>query len=123
MKIKGSFLSWIVVKDLKKSKKFFEEIGLKSGQCAEEFGWLEFSGHEGGASLGIAAESDKSEIPVGSNAVVTFTVENIEEAVKELKKKGVKLLGDIMEVPGHVKLQSFCDPDGNHFQLAELLDE
>jgi hypothetical protein len=39
-----------------------------------------------------------------------------------LIKKQVKMLGEMMEVPGHVKLQMFQDSDGNHFQLAQMLE-
>ena len=51
----------------------------------------------------------------------TFTVPDIKKAIGEMSKKGVKLIGEMMEVPGHVKLQFFVDADGNTFQIVEEL--
>ncbi len=122
MHIKSMELAWIVVKDLKKAIKFYTEtMGLKLMEQHDAYGWAELQGHEGGARLGIAQANDKESVQPGSNAVVTLTVESIEEALEGFKKKGVKLLGDVQEVPGHVKMQSVVDSDGNQFQLVEKL--
>lgn len=53
--------------------------------------------------------------------MITFTVADLEEAKQELLKKGAKCQGDIIEVPGHVKMQTVIDNDGNCFQLCELV--
>lgn len=121
-KVKEIALSWIVVSDLPKATKFFTEcVGLKISQASEEYGWVELSGYEGGATLGLAAVGAHNPISPGHNAITTFTVDNIEKATADFSKKGVKLIGEIMEVPGHVKLQLFADLDGNKFQLVEDL--
>ena len=121
-KIKGIYLSWIVVADLAKSVKFFSEtIGLKVNEFNEEFGWAELGGSEGGALLGIAQSNEQSPIPPGYNAVMTMTVENIDDELVVLKESKVELIGDILEVPGVVKLQTFKDLDGNMFQLVQEL--
>jgi predicted enzyme related to lactoylglutathione lyase len=118
--MKSSNLSWIVVSDLKKARKFFTEaVGLKERTCAEEYGWAELTCEEGGATIGLAQENE--EMGAGENAIITITVDHLEKTVAELKKKGVNLIGEIMEVPGHVKLQMFTDPDGNKFQLVQTL--
>jgi len=117
-------LAWIVVKDLKKAVKFYTEtVGLKLNSVHEEFGWAELEGPKGGARLGIAQENDQDPIKAGGNACVTFTVENLEKSRDSFLKKGAKFLGDIMEVPGHVKLLTGVDADGNHFQLAQMLSK
>ena len=122
MRIKSIGLAWIVVKDLKKAIKFYTEtVGLKLMEEHESYGWAELQGHEEGARLGIAQLNSEEAIQPGSNAVVTFTVENIEEAISDLKKNGAKFLGAIQEVPGHVKMQSVVDSDGNHFQIVQKL--
>ena len=119
--LKSSNLSWIAVSDFKKARKFFTEtLGLKELTCSEEYGWLELSGQEGGSMIGIAQAN--VELGAGKNAVITLTVDNLDTTVAEFKKKGVHLIGEIMEVPGHVKLQMFTDLDGNKFQLVESLD-
>lgn len=127
MKIKSINLSWVIVTNFEKALKFYTEVvGLKVTELNEEFGWAELSGFEGGALLGIARQSSEpnkeiSPITAGQNAVVTMTVEDITQSKAELEKKGVKTLGDIVECPGGVKLQSFIDLDGNHLQLVQII--
>ncbi|WP_068467540.1 VOC family protein [Candidatus Protochlamydia phocaeensis] len=121
-KVKQINLSWIVVSDLAKAKAFFTEcVGLKVSQDNGEHGWLELSGHDGGALLGVAQASENCPIPPGYNAITTFTVDNIKESADQLARKGIALIGDVLEVPGVVKLQLFKDADGNHFQFAQNL--
>ncbi len=118
--IKEFGLAWISVSNVAKAKKFFvEKLGLRLSTEDKENNWAELSSPDGGAILGLA--KDEELIEVGSNAVVTFTVDNLEQTKAELQKKGVRMLGDIMEIPNHVKLQHFVDDDGNNFQLVELL--
>lgn len=122
-KVKQINLSWVVVTNLKKAIKFFtEEVGLELKELNEQFGWAELSGHEGGCRLGVAQASDREPIPAGHNGVITFSVENIEKGVEDLKKKGVHLIGDVLEIPGIVKMQLFSDADGNKFQLVQTFE-
>ena len=117
--VKGMGLAWIVVKDLDEAIKFYTEVvGLTLKEKHEMFNWAELAGEEG-ASLGIAASEDF--LPAGSNAICCIGVHDIVKARKEFAAKGADLVGDIVEVPGHVKLQTFKDQYGNHFQLAEML--
>ena len=117
-------LTWILVKDLNKSVKFYtEKVGLKLNSLDEAFGWAELQGHDGGSMLGIAQmhPSGNEWITPGQNAVVTLSVENLDKAIAELKEKGAKFIGETQEVPDHVKMQMVQDLDGNHFQLVESL--
>lgn len=123
MKLKSMDLVWIVVNDLKKAIKFYTEtVGLNLKEFHEEYGWAELEGQNGGARLGLAQSRPKSEdgILPGQNAVMTFTVENLQTAIAKLGKQGVKLIGAVQEVPGQVKMQMVADSDGNRFQLVEL---
>ncbi len=120
--LKSSDLSWIVVSDIKKARKFFTEtLGLVEHCNSEEHGWVEVGGTEGGAKIGIAQANNEDR--AGTNAVITFSVNHLENCVAELKKKGVKMIGEIIEVPGHVKLQTFVDTARGRirFQLVETL--
>jgi predicted enzyme related to lactoylglutathione lyase len=114
---------WISVKDLKKAVKFYTEVaGLSLKEMNEEWGWAELEGHEGeGMRLGIGQENPDYQGPIkpGQNAVVTFTVDNLEEAIHNMQKQGAVLIGEIEVVPDHVKLQAVRDTDGNLFQLVE----
>ncbi len=115
-------LVWITVKDFDKSIKFFTEVvGMELMNREDSMGWAELRGNDG-SLLGIAKAHSHNPHQPGSNAVVTITIDNMEVARKELQEKGAKLIGDVMEVPGHVKLQMFVDVDNNYFQLVESLD-
>lgn len=112
-------LSWVVVDNLDKSVEFFTKVvGLKVREKNDMFGWAELIADDG-AALGLAEMSDP--LPPGSNAVITITVDDLEKAKAEMSEKGAKMHGDVVEVPGHVKMQLFTDPDNNHFQLVERL--
>jgi predicted enzyme related to lactoylglutathione lyase len=119
-------LVWITVRDLKKAVKFYTEIaGLKLLEMHEEWGWAELSGYAGGARLGIGQMRLNNDdlIQPGQNAVMTFTVEDIEVAIQNLSKRGADLVGEKEEVPGKVKLQMIRDPEGNYFQIVEVLSK
>jgi len=122
MSIKGMHLAWIVVQDIKKAIKFYTEtIGLKMMSFDEKSGWAEFAGsEETGARLGVAQTGDELSIQPGQNAVMTFTVEDIDVARGDLLKKGAKMKGEIVEIPGIVKLQMVEDEDNNHFQIVQV---
>ncbi len=118
-------LVWINTENLKETVKFYSEVvGLKLVECNEEFGWAELEGPAGGARLGIAQKHPVSKCPTEEgmkNAVMTFTVASLSKAIAEMSAKGAKMVGEIQEVPGHVKLQMAQDAHGNHFQLVEVL--
>jgi predicted enzyme related to lactoylglutathione lyase len=121
MKAEGFYLAWIVVKDLDQAIDFYTNtVGLQLKELHKEFRWAELSGPNG-AILGIGEENAQSEIPAGGNAVVTITVENLDKALVHFKTKGAKLVGDVLEIPGHVKMQTFTDRDGNTLQLVQKL--
>lgn len=58
-------------------------------------------------------------VPVTSSAV--FEVEDIEQAVATLKERGISFTGEIETIPDFVKLATFRDPDGHHFELSQTL--
>ena len=122
MKSQGMYLSWIVVKDIEKAIKFYTEVaGLELKEFDKEFRWAELSGPHG-AMLGIAEESLECPVKAGSNAIVTISVNDIDKANAHFIKKGATLIGDVIEIPGHVKMQTFVDVDGNTLQMCQKLD-
>ncbi len=122
MAVKEIGLSWIVVKNVKASVRYYTEVvGLKLMEFNEQFGWAELEGYEGGCRLGLAQENPQENVKAGQNAVVTFTVGNLDQKKSEMVKKGAKCEGDVIEIPGHVKMQTLIDADGNRFQICELL--
>jgi predicted enzyme related to lactoylglutathione lyase len=122
MKVKEIGLAWIVVKNLKNALHYYTDVvGLKLVELNEHYGWAELEGYEGGIRLGIAQENPEEKVKAGQNAVITLTISDLEKVKSEMIKKGAKAEGDIVEVPGHVKMQTMIDPDGNCFQICELL--
>lgn len=121
MAIKKISLCWINVSNYEKSLTFFKDTcGLEMTlDSSPEHGWLEFIGTEGGLTLGVAVAAEDKQDNVGINAVVTLTVDDIIATKQAMEVKGVRFIGDIMEVPGHVKLATFVDPDNNTFQLVQ----
>lgn len=116
-------LVWIVVRNFKQAVQFYTDtVGLELKECHEEYGWAELQGSSG-VRLGIAQEnpSEESFITPGHNAVPTVSVDNLEETVASMRKKGVICVGKQQDLPDHVKMQLMRDPDGNHFQIVQML--
>ena len=121
MQVNGLMLGWIVVKNLDESIEFYKSVcGLKLDQYTPEMGWAEMSGNDG-MTLGIAQENDQLQFKAGGNTIMCINVGDIDVAVEHYKAQGATLLGDIIEVPGHVKMQSFIDKDGNTFQIVSKI--
>lgn len=114
---------WVVVSNLDEAVAYYTEtLGFTLQEFHKEYKWAEVQGANGGTRLGLAEENAEMQIKAGTNAVVTYSVESIEEAKETLIEKGVTMIGDIQEVPGHVRMQTFVDKDGNMFQLVEKLE-
>ena len=119
----GVHLCWIVVKDIQKAIEFYTNtIGLKLKEYNEEFGWAELSGEEG-SIVGLAQENPHIDSKAGTNAVITITVKDLVKACDHFLKQGATLVGEIIEIPGHVKMQTFLDKDRNTLQLAQILGQ
>lgn len=121
MKVEGLQLVWIVVKDLEKALDFYTNVvGLTLKSHSSEYGWAELAGPNG-ASLGIAQENPAMSEKSGGNAIVTISVEDLDSARDHFLAKGANLVGQIEEVPGHVRMQTFLDADGNKMQIVQKL--
>lgn len=122
MKTLGIYLSWIVVEDIEKAIEFYTEVaGLQLKEYHKEFFWAELSGPNG-ILLGISQESPENPIRAGQNAVVTISVENLDDAMAHFKMHQITFIDEVLEVPGHVKMRSFRDASGNIMQLVQKLD-
>lgn len=121
MTAEGMTLAWIVVNNFEEGIKFYTEVlGLKLLSQTPEYKWAELQGTDG-AMVGICESCEHTPISAGGNAVLTYSVKDIEKSIEDLNAKGVELVGEMQEVPGHVKLQMFKDKDGNLGQLAQVL--
>jgi predicted enzyme related to lactoylglutathione lyase len=109
-------VSWYSVDDLEAARKFYgTTLGLK--KTFEMEGWCEFSHAEGGASIGVSQRTE----PGNEGATVVLRVDDLERSRQELSKKGVRFEGDVMEIPGVVRIATFLDPSGNRLQLCQVL--
>lgn len=118
----GNTLSWLVVKDLDAAIDYYTKVLGFSVEChTKEFGWAELSAPKG-AIVALCQENPHAPYKSGTNAVITIEVKDIEMARKTLISSGSKLCGEIQEIPGHVKMQTFEDFDGNMMQFAEKLN-
>jgi predicted enzyme related to lactoylglutathione lyase len=115
-------LSWIVVKDLDKAVRYYVDVvGLRLVEHEKEFGWAELEVSGSGSRLGIAQENSQDGMKAGQNAVITFLVDDLESTKRLMGKKGALFEGDVVEVPGHIKMQTILDQDGNYFQICQKL--
>ncbi len=125
MKIKSFGLAWVITTDMTKAKDFFtNKLGLSISQDSSEHGWIELKAEKGNFLLGVGADSGDDcggPIKPGHNAVLTMNVDDIVAAKAELEKRGVATEGEIIEIPGHVKMLFFKDTDNNYYQLIQDL--
>lgn len=117
--VKGVEMVCLTVSDAKKTKHLFCDIlGLDLAEEAPQYNWMEFKA-ENGAYIG-AGEPCHEGMKTGTNARISFSVDNVEEAKAHLEAHGVEV-GDIQEVPEEVKIAEFKDYDGNEYFLCEKL--
>ena len=111
----GLKMAWMVVEDLESSITFYtQQLGLTLAVHDAEHGWAELKGPEG-MRLGLSQGWEG--LHPGDNAICVLMVEDLEEARSGLPKQ--ILVGEVVEVPGHVRLQMIRDASGNHFQLCQ----
>lgn len=65
--------------------------------------------------------SERESIETGGGAILTWGVNDIELAKKELQNCKVKFDGEIMTIPDMAKILTFYDLDGNSLMLAQDL--
>ena len=118
MKIKAVDYSMYRVSDLERSIAFYRDVlGLKPNGQGE--GWAEFLAGDDAVVLG-AFDFDMSK--VGGGAYIALAVDDVKRAVEELKKKGVRIDGEIWDFPSVCDGVMFLDPDGNRIALHHRTD-
>jgi predicted enzyme related to lactoylglutathione lyase len=121
MKPQGFYMAWVLVDNIAQGKEFFTKtLGLELTADSPEYNWAEFSA-QGGASIGMGEACKDTPMKAGSNAVMCINVEDIVAAKAELESKNVRVIGDIQEVPGHVKMILIQDPSGNLYNIVQKL--
>ncbi len=121
MKIKDIFeeyalLAKINVSDLDASIKWYTEmLGLESDDKYYVPGvWAQLNTNIGGVAIGLSQNT-----PTGTGeAVITFSVKDIEQTKESLEKNGLSV-SKVSSAGKGVSLAFFKDPDGNSLGLRQ----
>ena len=115
----GEIMPAFHVKDLAKAKRWYAEVlGFEVVFDLAEQGWCELATPAKDAKLGLASDDTAA----GSNqAYCAFGVADMAAAKAALVKHGVELEGDVVELPGLVKLLYFRDPEHNRLMFFQSL--
>ena len=99
----------IAVSDKERSRKFYQEtLELKPASTGMEGAWVEYE--LGPTTIGVGCHPAWK--PSRDGTTVAFEVQNIDDAIKKLKERGVAFDMDKTETPVCFMAQ-FRDPDGN----------
>ncbi len=104
------------VRDMDRAVQFYTEVlGLP---LEHRFGdnWAEVNA--GPVTVGLHPVDEHDTVVAGGGGTASFTVENIEDVVKQLRERGATV-GEIHERP-RGKFAMVTDPDGNHLHFIEF---
>ncbi len=120
MKIKGIDFVFLNVSDFKKSLRFYKDVlGLK--KISEYKGaWAEFDVGNVTLALGTYGKGPSAKNRKNSTSIA-LAVQDIEGALKELKKKGITIVQPLQE-HGVCFMAMVADPDGNELILHKRKD-
>jgi len=106
------------VSDLDRSVAWYQDVlGFKLLYRAEDIGWCELSTDVAKVNVGL---SERREGGGSGGSTLTFGVTDLEAAKADLDAKGVRQDGDIIEIPGLVRLLTFFDPDDNALMFYQV---
>ena len=99
------------VADLDRSIAWYRDVlGFELLYKADEIAWCELKTGVERVNVGL---SENREAGGPGGATLTFGVTDLEAAKAELDRHGVRQDGDIVDIPGLVRLLTFFDPDDN----------
>jgi len=113
----------IMVKDLEKSIKFYENIvGLKVNRKFEAGPGTEiaFLG-VGGTEVELIEDKSKKDVNIGKDISLGFQVENLDEMIKYVEEKGIKIESGPIKPNPNVRFFYILDPNGVKIQFVENL--
>lgn len=107
--------------DLKRTVDWYRRVlGFEPFLEVKEIAWCELLTAVAKVSIGF---SESETVGTDGGATPTWGVTDIAAAKAALEGHGVRLDGDILHIPGMVKLLTFYDPDGNALMLYETEGE
>ena len=111
--------------DTKKIKEWYQvNLGINTNQYGSVFEWYQGadSTKKGFSQWSPFNEKTKYFLPSTKDFMLNYRVENLENLVIDLKKKGVTVL-DTIEVFDYGKFVHLLDPEGNKIELWEPNDK
>ncbi len=97
---------------------YTDVLGFEVIYKLDEMGWCELSTPVTNVTVGL---SQVESVEGKGGATLTFGVDDIDTARKQLEARDVKFDGDTSTIPDMVKFATFFDPDGNTLMLYEDL--
>lgn len=116
----------IFVSDLEKAKEWYTKVlGMKIVKEYPEFKCILMKLGKTEFDVGVPDPcwgEGWDKVKVGGRTSIFFEAENIKETWDELKKRGVKVVEELSERPWGEMKAVFADPDGNEFNLIEVVE-
>ena len=107
----GGLTCSLGVTDLARSIEWYRTVlGFAHLYTAEDIAWCELKTAVDRVNVGL---SERQEAGGTGGATLTFGVTDLDAAKSDLDRMGVRQDGDIIEIPGLVRLLTFFDPDDN----------
>ena len=105
------------VSDVWRSLDWYQRVlGFELLYHQEDIAWCELSTGVARVNIGL---SERRDVGGPGGATLTFGVTDIEAAKAALDAERVRQDGDIVEIPGLVRLLTFFDPDDNALMFYE----
>ncbi|HEX5183241.1 MAG TPA: VOC family protein [Allosphingosinicella sp.] len=115
----GGLTCAINVAGLDKAIAWYRDIlGFRLLYRRDDFAWCELATGVERVNVGLGENRERSG-PGG--ATLTFGVRDMDSAKAALVAAGVRLDGEVREVPGMVRLLTFYDPDDNALMFYQAL--
>jgi predicted enzyme related to lactoylglutathione lyase len=120
MKTKNIAFVGIPVMDIKRARRFYEDVlGLEIAEQMMDGKWIEYT--VGDNTLAIANVGEQWR-PSDQGTSAAIEVENFQEAIKTLRSKGIRFAAEPFETPCcHMAVVQ--DPDGNKLIIHKLKSE
>ena len=97
---------------------YTDVLGMTLLYRRDDIAWCELSTGVDKVNVGL---SENQAVGAGGGAILTFGVTDLDAAKAALDAAGVRQDGEIMEIPGMVRLLTFYDPDGTALMFYQDL--